>query len=52
MRAAPLLAAATLFAFTALPADAQKGSAAAARLPDWSGLWEPEGTDTGISGLP
>jgi hypothetical protein len=49
MRASRLLAAAALLALVAGPAAAQK---APARLPDWSGLWEPEGTNTAISGLP
>lgn len=47
----PLLAAAALLAFAAVPASAQKSNVPA-RLPDWSGLWVPEGNDTGISGLP
>ncbi len=42
------LAAAALLALVAGPAAGQ----APAKLPDWSGLWVPEGNDTGISGLP
>ena len=41
------LAAAVLLSLAAGPAAGQ----APARLPDWSGLWEPEGNDTAISGL-
>jgi hypothetical protein len=47
----PLLATAVLLAFAAIPASAQKSNVPS-RLPDWSGLWVPEGNDTGISGLP
>jgi hypothetical protein len=42
------LAVAALSALVAGPAVAQTP----AKLPDWGGLWEPEGTDTAISGLP
>jgi hypothetical protein len=41
------LAAAALLALVTGPAAGQ----APAKLPDWSGLWEPEGTNTAISGL-
>ena len=51
MRRGSLLVTAALLAVAAVPASAQKGSAPA-KLPDWSGLWVPEGNDTGISGLP
>ena len=43
-----LLAATALLAMMAGPAAAQQ---APAKLPDWSGLWEPEGTNTAISWL-
>ena len=43
-----LLPAAALLALLAGPAAGQ----APAKLPDWGGLWVPEGNDTGISGLP
>jgi hypothetical protein len=57
MRAGFLLAASALVALTAGPAQAGAASskhraAAAVKLPDWSGLWVPEGDDVGISGLP
>jgi hypothetical protein len=51
MRGGRILATAALLAFAAVPASAQRGSAPA-KLPDWGGLWVPEGNDTGISGLP
>ena len=43
-----LFAAAALLTVVAGPATGQTP----AKLPDWSGLWEPEGTNTAISGLP
>jgi hypothetical protein len=43
------MAATALLAFLSAPATAQQ--AVPARLPDWSGLWVPEGNDTAISGL-
>jgi hypothetical protein len=54
MKRAALFAAGALLACAALPADAQRAAneASAAKLPDWGGLWVPEGNDTGISGLP
>jgi hypothetical protein len=53
MGRAPLLATAALLAFAAAPAGAQHADVKTpAKLPDWSGLWVPEGNDTGISGLP
>jgi hypothetical protein len=53
MRGATFLATAALLAFAAAPAGAQHAAAKApAKLPDWSGLWVPEGNDTAISGLP
>jgi hypothetical protein len=50
------LAAAALLALGAAPAASKAPPAtrgtAPARLPDWGGLWVPEGNDTAISGLP
>jgi hypothetical protein len=51
MGGARFLTAAALLAFAAVPASAQKGNAPA-KLPNWGGLWVPEGNNTGISGLP
>jgi len=52
MRTLPLLATVAVLAFAAIPAGAQRAAKIPARLPDWSGLWVPEGNDTAISGLP
>ncbi|MGZ5778647.1 MAG: hypothetical protein ACXWJC_09505 [Croceibacterium sp.] len=57
MRAVSWLAVPALLALVAGSAVAGKAPAgsratAAAKLPDWSGLWVPEGNDTAISGLP
>jgi hypothetical protein len=52
MRTLPLLATVAVLAFAAIPAGAQRAVKIPARLPDWSGLWVPEGNDTAISGLP
>ena len=54
MRAASV-AAAALLAVMALPSSAattKAATAAPANLPDWSGLWIPEGDETSIGGLP
>jgi hypothetical protein len=48
MRLALWLAAAGLLSLASGPVAGQQ---APAKLPDWSGLWVPEGTDTAISGL-
>ncbi len=50
-RAVCLLGAAGLLALAAAPSEAPAQGPAPAQLPDWSGLWVPEGTDTAISGL-
>ena len=49
-----LLLAGVVLAACALPAGAQPASphSGAARLPDWSGMWIPEGNETSIGGLP
>jgi len=53
MKVMPLLATVAMLAFAAAPAGAQHATAKTpSKLPDWSGLWVPEGNDTGISGLP
>lgn len=52
IRGVPLLTGIALLALAAGPTSAQRSNGAPAKLPDWGGLWVPEGDDTGISGLP